>query len=114
MAQREDNLNVKINKELIQLLEERGINVDKIVIFGSYARGTEKVDSDIDLIIVSRNFRKKSIFERVELTTGIGRNLVKTFKKPFDLMFYSDLEWKDGRSTVIDAAKREGNILHGG
>ncbi|MCP5104492.1 MAG: nucleotidyltransferase domain-containing protein [bacterium] len=113
MAQREDNLNTKINRELKQLLDKKGIAADKIVVFGSYARGTEKVDSDIDLIIVSKNFRDKSIFERVELTTGIGRRLVKAFKKPFDLMFYSDLEWKDGRSTVIDAAKREGSILHG-
>jgi predicted nucleotidyltransferase len=113
MAQRENILNTRINKELKQLLEERGIDVDKIVIFGSYARGMEKMDSDIDLIIVSKAFRDKSIFERVELTTGIGRKLVKTFKKPFDLMFYSDLEWEHGRSTIIDAAKHEGNILHG-
>jgi hypothetical protein len=47
------------------------------------------------------------------LTSGIGRKLVKTFKKPFDLMLYSDLEWEDGHSIVIHEAKKEGIVLHG-
>jgi len=49
--------------------------------FGSYARDTQREDSDIDIIIVSRDFRDKSIFERAELTTGIGRELVRKVKK---------------------------------
>lgn len=111
MAQRNSRITTRLNKELRHLLKENGINTDKIVIFGSFGRGTEKKNSDIDLIIVSKTFRDKSIFERVELTTGIGRKLVKTFKKPFDLMFYSDLEWENGESVVIHAAKQEGIIL---
>ncbi len=113
MAQKSGFINTQLNIELKQLLENRGINVDKIVVFGSYGRGDKREDSDIDLIIVSKNFRNKSIFERVELTSGIGRKLVKTFKKPFDLMFYSDLEWEDGHSIVIHEAKKEGIVLHG-
>jgi uncharacterized protein len=111
MAQRNSKITTLLNKELRHLLKEKGINTDKIVIFGSFGRGTENKGSDIDLIIVSRTFRDKSIFERVELTTGIGRKLVKTFKKPFDLMFYSDLEWESGESAVIHTAKQEGIVL---
>jgi predicted nucleotidyltransferase len=111
MAQRTGGLNTQLKLKIRQLLKEKGIITDKVVLFGSFGRGTEKADSDIDLIIVSRSFRNKSVFERVELTTGIGRKLVKTFKKPFDLMFYSDLEWEDGGSPVIHAAKQEGIIL---
>jgi predicted nucleotidyltransferase len=113
MAQKSGFINTQLNIELKQLLENRGINADKIVVFGSYGRGDKREDSDIDLIIVSKNFRNKSIFERVELTSGIGRKLVKTFKKPFDLMLYSDLEWEDGHSIVIQEAKKEGIVLHG-
>jgi predicted nucleotidyltransferase len=110
MAQRNRRISLQLNKELRHLLKEKGINTDKIVVFGSFARGTENKDSDIDLIIVSKTFRGKSIFERIELTTGIGRKLVKIFKKPFDLMFYSDQEWEDGGSVVIHAAKQEGIV----
>ena len=113
MAQKGGNINTQLNIELKQLLEDRGIKADKVVVFGSYARGDRREDSDIDLIIVSRNFRNKSIFERVELATGIGRRLVKTFKKPFDLLFYSDLEWEDGHSMAIHAAKKQGITLQG-
>ena len=105
-------LDQKIAGVLRPLLEQRGIAVDKIVIFGSYAKKSEKEDSDIDLIIVSKGFRNKSVFERIESVTGVGRTLVKTFKKPFDLMFYSDLEWDDSQSIVVNAAREEGKILH--
>ena len=43
MAQREDNLNTKINRELKQLLDKKGIAADKIVVFGSYARKKQGV-----------------------------------------------------------------------
>jgi predicted nucleotidyltransferase len=113
MAKRGNNITLSINEVLKPLLEKRGIDVSKIVLFGSYAGQVENEGSDIDLIIVSRDFRDKSLFERIELTTGIGRTLVKTFKKPFDLLFYSDLEWDQSRSIVINAAKHKGKILHG-
>jgi predicted nucleotidyltransferase len=111
MAKKEDRIVSGIYNVIMPLLEQKGLQVAKIVLFGSYAKQCEDIDSDIDLIIVSQNFRNKSIFERVKLTTGIGRKLVKTFKKPFDLMFYSDLEWDHSRSVVIDAARNEGKEL---
>ena len=106
-------MKLKISDILEELLLRKGINVQKIVIFGSYAKGTQREDSDIDIIIVSRDFRNKSIFERVELTTGIGRELVKKVEKPFDLLFYSDDEWNGGYSLVINAAKEEGELIYG-
>jgi predicted nucleotidyltransferase len=113
MVKKEGSIDSSIYEVIKPLLDRRGLNISKIVLFGSYARQTETDDSDIDLIIVSRDFRGKSVFERVELTTGIGRTLVKIFKKPFDLMFYSDIEWDRSRSIVINAAGNEGKVLHG-
>ncbi len=46
MAKREI---IKIKKVLIELLKEIGIHVEKIIIFGSYAKRMEKEDSDIEL-----------------------------------------------------------------
>jgi predicted nucleotidyltransferase len=111
MAKKEDNLKTAINKTLKDLLQERGINPFKIVVFGSYARGTEREDSDIDIVVVSKDFRNKSIFERVSLTTGIGRQMVHQFKKPIDLLFYSDKEWEEGNSLVLNTARLEGVTL---
>jgi len=111
MAKKEDTLNTAINQTLIGLLEEKGISLFKIVIFGSYARARQREDSDIDIIVVSKDFRDKSLFERVRLTTGIGRQMVHRFKKPIDLLFYSDEEWERSNSLILNAARHEGVVL---
>jgi uncharacterized protein len=50
-------------KELTKL----GINATSVFLYGSYASGTERADSDIDLIIVSPDFTKIKMLERLEL-----------------------------------------------
>jgi len=68
---------VKAVKILEKLLRERGIKIYKIVVFGSYAKGKEKKESDLDIIVVSENFEGKNIFEKVETVSGIHRKLVE-------------------------------------
>ncbi len=101
----------EVSESLKELLQQRNITLYKIVIFGSFARGMSREDSDIDIIVVSKDFRDKSIFERVELTTGIGRELVRRFSKPFDIMYYSDEEWERGGSLIINEAKKRGVVI---
>lgn len=102
-----------LEKFLLGLLEKKGIRVNKIIVFGSHAKGKVKEESDIDIIIVSKDFRDKDIFERVKLTRGVNRGLVKKFMKPFDLIYYSDEEWENGNSLIINAAKEEGEVVYG-
>ncbi len=97
---------------LKRLLELRGIDVHKIVVFGSYAEGKENKESDIDIIVVSKDFDKEDIFGRVELTAGIHRALVEKIMIPVDIMYYSAKEWKKGNSLIINAAKQEGEIVY--
>ncbi|MBU2539541.1 nucleotidyltransferase domain-containing protein [Patescibacteria group bacterium] len=113
MAKTKEITKKELSRILTKLLKQKGISIHKIVIFGSYAKEVSKEDSDIDVIIVSKNFRNKSIFERVELTTGIGRELVKKTMKPFDIMYYSDDEWDNGYSLTINAAKQDGVAIYG-
>ena len=46
---------------------EPGISVEKIILFGSYASGTPKKWSDIDIAIVSPSFSDVPIWRRQEL-----------------------------------------------
>lgn len=46
-----------------KLLKEKGVNVSKVILFGSYAKGTAKAESDIDLAIVSSQFGKNNLKE---------------------------------------------------
>jgi predicted nucleotidyltransferase len=102
-----------IGNSLLESLQKKGIEVSKIVLFGSCAQGRERKESDIDVIVVSKTFREKDIFQRVNLTRGVHREMVKIFMKPFDLMYFSDEEWENGNSLIINAAKEEGKVIYG-
>jgi len=45
----------KIDK-FVQMLEQEGITVSKVILFGSYAKGKTYADSDIDIAVVSTQF----------------------------------------------------------
>ena len=45
-------------------LETSGIKVKKIILYGSYASGGAREDSDIDLVVVSHDFKKVDFCER--------------------------------------------------
>lgn len=63
-----------IKKELKNILlqywekiEESGIPVERMVLFGSYARGNEREDSDIDICVVSPKLGKDEMAEMSQL-----------------------------------------------
>lgn len=56
MAKKANKIDELINYFVRELKKE--IPVKKILLFGSYAKGNPRVDSDIDLIVVSPHFAK--------------------------------------------------------
>lgn len=75
------SINPKVIKEIKdygKLLKTKNVKVEKLILFGSYAKGTQKPWSDIDLCVVSPQFGKNRFEERVKLmklTIGIGKNI---------------------------------------
>lgn len=49
------------------ILIKKGIPVEQMILFGSYAKGTAKPWSDVDVCVVSPTFGKNSYDERVRL-----------------------------------------------
>jgi predicted nucleotidyltransferase len=56
----------KINK-FVELLKQQGVNISKIILFGSYAKGKAGPDSDIDLVVVSNQFGRDTAKEMMSL-----------------------------------------------
>ncbi len=84
----------KILKEIKDIL--RKIQPDKVIVFGSYAKGEVHRDSDIDLVIVlnktglSSNYR-----ELLKNRMEINRLLREIRSKiPMDILVYTKDEWK--------------------
>jgi len=64
----------KIKKEIIEIasnyknvLEKAGIPVVHLLLFGSYAKGNARLDSDIDIAVISDSFGKDEIEESGKL-----------------------------------------------
>lgn len=61
------NQELNLIQQYVKLLKEKGVNVSKVILFGSYAKGTAKPESDIDLAIVSSQFGKNNLKEMMLL-----------------------------------------------
>jgi len=74
-----DDIKSQINLAL-QLL-----NVNKVILFGSYAKGTQSEDSDIDLLVVTENnFVFESFAQKMEIKLKIA-NALNPLRKYADI-----------------------------
>jgi predicted nucleotidyltransferase len=83
---------------------------EKIVLFGSAARGTMGPDSDIDLLVI-----KGGKFNRWRLLTTIYHHLRDT-EKSVDVVVVTPEEaerYRDTHCLVICPALREGKVVYG-
>lgn len=56
----------QIAKEVVDFLSNF-IKVEKAVLFGSYGYGTPRKDSDFDIAIISEDFERMSVLEKIDL-----------------------------------------------
>ena len=97
----------KIN-EIISGIATR-FNPDKIILFGSYANGTQKEDSDIDLLIIQDSDlppQKRGFDIRMSL---IGSMI------PFDILIYTNSEFENEKENIysfINSAIKNSKVLY--
>jgi len=66
----------------------------KIILFGSYAYGIPRTDSDIDLVFIVNEEGYKSFSERIEIKMKIMRKLDQ-LEQAVDVLAYTKQEWED-------------------
>jgi hypothetical protein len=82
MKKRGDSSEIKkISKKIKPLLKEKGIK--KAGIFGSYSRGEQKRESDVDILVEM----KGSLLDLI----GLELELRKTLRKNVDLLTYNGI-----------------------
>lgn len=57
----------EIVEEYKDVLNSLGIKVERVILYGSFANGRPREDSDIDLVVISNDFRKLNLRERTEV-----------------------------------------------
>jgi predicted nucleotidyltransferase len=95
----------EIIQYLRRLLVEEGLNVDSIALFGSALSGVMHDDSDIDLIIISADFRDKDIFERSQMTMNPEIATLKKYKVSMDILNLSPEEYADSKEKMFYDSK---------
>ena len=79
------------------MLESQGINIEKLVLYGSYAHDTYSESSDIDVVIVSDNFRGKSYWDRIDIRS----NAIFTVFEPIEVVEMTPEEWEEKESPIV-------------
>lgn len=99
-------------KQCIQELAEK-LNPANVILFGSYATGRERPDSDMDIMLVL-DYPLTAPMTRMEATRQ-ARRIFKPVHCPKDILVFRDDElrqWRDSLNHVIGKACREGVVLY--
>lgn len=65
---------------------------DIVILFGSYAKGTQKEDSDIDLLIINKKGDKSISFSKYEILYKVKIHPLFITKQEFVYMLHEDME----------------------
>jgi predicted nucleotidyltransferase len=82
-----------------QTLVKHGIDDSHIALFGSFLNGNTHVDSDIDLIIISKYFEGKNMFERVKMMVRPELEARRKFVVPMDILLKTPEEYERAQAT---------------
>ena len=81
----------------------------KIILFGSYARGNERPDSDLDLLVIEKKTKDRAA-EMVRL-----RRVLSPLRIPVDVIVISEAvfeEWLDTPGNLMYEINSEGKVLY--
>jgi len=101
--------------QLRQCLEQlvKKLNPSRIILFGSYATGHEKPDSDLDILVtIDYSFTPQST--RMSAIREV-RNILRPLHCPKDVLVFSEEEvheWEDYPNHIIGKAFEEGWTLY--
>jgi predicted nucleotidyltransferase len=98
---------LKIVDRFRREIEARGIKTQKIILYGSFANGTQSEESDIDLVIVSDDFSQKDYWERIDI---LSEAIYEVFA-PIEAVAMTTEEWERGDSFIADFATN-GEVLY--
>ena len=104
-----------MDKKITEILEKfrfalqaQGIKVSRFILFGSCASTKANQESDIDVAVVSENFKDMNLLKRLEL---IGLALAKAkIMEPIEALAYTEEEFASkGQGTFVgDEIKSKG------
>ncbi len=104
MAQTRQKIKTIVIK-YIRNLESLGIYVQKVIVFGSQAKGTFNKNSDIDIAVISKDFEKMDLWTRAKYLGRAARGI----PYPIEAIGFSPSQLKKiEQGTILDEITRSG------
>jgi len=98
---------LKFHQDILKEFEPVGEHA-KIILFGSLAKGNYRLDSDIDLAIITKDKKLK------ELASAIANKILAEHGKLVTLKFIDEKNLEEGKSPIIEEIKKGIVIYDGG
>jgi len=102
----------KIKEIILNVAKEMNVEIDKIILFGSRARGNYREDSDYDILIVTKE--KLDREKEKEFKIKIRIKSVKELDVGLDIFVFDKEEFekfRDVKGCLIGIASAEGIII---
>ena len=87
---------------LTEELQKSGVNIDSVHLFGSYAHGTASEESDIDIAVISPDFRGFQFSKRFHLLGSALINTIRKYQVPIDIIPLTPEEFEHEQSIRMD------------
>jgi len=84
---------IRLIKEFVNALKQEGITIDRVILYGSYARGHARPDSDIDVAVISKDFGKDRVEEGMALFRIAGKIDPRLEPVPLSTKMYEKDTW---------------------
>lgn len=100
----------EVARTIVRLLAEAGITVQQLYLYGSCAAGTMRDGSDVDVVIVSKDFERYDPLTRLEF---LSRLLWKC-PWPIEALGYTpaEVQGKENKSILWDEVRKHGQIIY--
>ena len=90
-------------------IEAQNVKVEKLILFGSYATGANREGSDIDVVVISKDFAGKDYWQRTDI---LSQAIYEVFE-PIEAVALTPDEWEKKESVVVDYAAA-GEVVYAG
>ena len=93
------------------ILETLGEACEKIILFGSYAYGTPREESDIDIYVVLKDGAKKPILALQDIQHGFGRH---KYREDVDVLanYKARYDYRSTGPTIERTIAHKGVVLY--
>lgn len=92
---------LEIVEDFKKELVKNGINIDRVILYGSHAKKSQRDDSDINLVVISDSFEGMDYWERIDI---LSEAISEVFQ-PIEAFAMTNQEWDNKSYIAVEYAK---------